>query len=191
VTEEYQEAFLALLEPVYPRLARYSLAITKDRMEAEDLTSETVLRALESYDTLNDPTKFASFLFTIATRLNKRKRFRERMRMKYDERLAIRIADNSAGPDNAAEIRIVMDALERLPQKVRVTVMLFEIADLSLEEIREVQSGTLSGVKSRLRRGRKLLQEMLEVGEGYEGAKGSESSFTTPMRVQMIREYVG
>jgi len=190
VTEGCQEAFLELLEPVYPRLARYSLAITKDRMEAEDLTSETVLRALETFDTLNDPTKFASFLFTIATRLNKRKRFRERMQMKYDERLAMRIPDTSARPDNAAEIRIVMDALERLPQRIRVTVMLFEIADLSLEEIREVQTGTLSGVKSRLRRGRKLLQEMLEVGVDNESAKGSESSFSGPMRVQMIRDYV-
>jgi DNA-directed RNA polymerase specialized sigma24 family protein len=66
-------------------------------------------------------------------------------------------------PDKAAEIALVMDALNRLPAKTKETVLLFDLADLSLEDIRVIQGGTLSGVKSRLRRGHEELRSRLGV----------------------------
>ncbi len=43
--------------------------------------------------------------------------------------------------------------------------MLFDVLDLSHEEIRKIQGGTLSGVKSRIRRGRAELSKKLGVEE--------------------------
>ena len=43
---------------------------------------------------------------------------------------------------------------------------LFEISGLSLEEIREIQGGSLPGVKSRVQRGRKKLAEIMGVDDG-------------------------
>jgi RNA polymerase sigma-70 factor (ECF subfamily) len=73
------------------------------------------------------------------------------------------IVDPRAMPDVAAEMGIVMAALDKLPAKMKETILLFDIGDLSLEEIRHIQGGTLSGVKSRLRRGRELLKQLLGV----------------------------
>jgi RNA polymerase sigma factor (sigma-70 family) len=168
VKRSTKEEFLKYLEPVYPRLSRYSLAITKNVEEAEDLTSDTVLIALEEFDSIIDKDHFAGFLFTVASRVYKRRRYRERFRLRYNREIAEAREDSAPKPDHAAEIAIVMAALDKLPAKMKETVVLFDIADLSLEEICIIQGGTLSGVKSRLKRGREILQKKLGITDKRE-----------------------
>ncbi len=163
MTDTRQREFLELLEPVYDRLSRYALAITRNEMDAEDLVSATVLKAFEQFDRIKDSERFLHYLLTIASRLHKRRRYRERNKVAYDAELATLRQADTQSPEQAAELRIVMDALQRLPERMRETLVLFEVADLSLEEIRGVQGGTLSGVKSRLRRGRELLSKALGI----------------------------
>jgi RNA polymerase sigma-70 factor, ECF subfamily len=158
-----QRAFLEMLEPVYDRLSRYALAVTRDEMDAEDLVSATVLAAYEKFDLTKTDDRFLHYLIKIASRLQKRRRYRERKRVPFNPTLANRITDANPSPEIAAEIRLVMDALNTLPEKMRETVALFDVADLSLEEIRHIQSGTLSGVKSRLKRGREHVARALGV----------------------------
>ena len=160
---ERQEEFLKLLEPVYPKLSRYSLAVTRNVAEAEDLTSDTVLIALEQFDKIDNKDHFAGFLFKVASRLHKRRRHRERFRISYDQKTVEAKEDITPMPDQAAEIAIVMVALDKLPLKIRETVVLFDVTDLSLEEIRNIQGGSLSGVKSRLKRGREMVQKYLGI----------------------------
>jgi RNA polymerase sigma factor (sigma-70 family) len=169
VNRSTKEEFLRLLEPVYPRLSRYSLAVTRNQEEAEDLTSDTVLVALEQFGTMKDTEHFAGLLFTVASRLHKRKRYRERFRKSYNAEVAESQEDSSPQPDQAAEIAIVMAALDKLPPKMKETVVLFDVADLSLEEIHTIQGGTLSGVKSRLKRGRETVKKTLGINERSEG----------------------
>jgi RNA polymerase sigma-70 factor, ECF subfamily len=163
MTDARQRTFLELLEPAYDRLSRYALAVTHDEMDGEDLVAATVLAAYEQFDSITDEAPFLHFLVKIASRLHKRKRYRERNRVAYDETLATIQLDSGTSPETAAEIRLAMDALQTLPEKMRETVVLFYISDFSLEEIRRIQSGTLSGVKSRLKRGREQLSKALGV----------------------------
>lgn len=161
VEEERKEQFLALLEPVYPRLTRYALAMTRDREEARDLVSEAVLVALEHFDSIRDDAGFPGFLYRVVSRTYKRWHYRERLKLPFDRLAAERMPDASPAPDRAAEIAVVLAALDRIPLRTRETVLLFDVADLSLEAIREIQGGSLSGVKSRLRRGHELLKKSL------------------------------
>jgi RNA polymerase sigma-70 factor (ECF subfamily) len=163
MTDARQREFLELLEPAYDRLSRYALGVTRDEMDGEDLVSATVLAAYESFDSITDEAPFLHYLIKIASRLHKRQRYRERNRVTYDETLAIQRQDSGTSPETAAEIRLVMDALQTLPDKMRETIVLFYVSDFSLEEIRRIQSGTLSGVKSRLKRGREQLSRALGV----------------------------
>jgi RNA polymerase sigma factor (sigma-70 family) len=160
---ERKEKFLLLLEPVYPRLLRYALAMTHDRDNAKDLVSEAILVALEKFDFNRDESGFPGFLYRIVARTYKRWHRRERRYSVIDEATLGTILDTKAMPDIAAEIAIVMLALDKLPVKMKETILLFDIADLSLDEIRNIQGGTLSGVKSRLRRGRDTLRKILGV----------------------------
>ncbi len=152
-----------MLEPVYPRLSRYALAITRNREEAKDLVSEAVLIALERFDTIRSEEGFAGFLFRIVLRTHRHRQYRERKRSPFNATKANAIEDPGIAPDRAAEIAVVMAALEQLPLKVKETVLLFDVADLPLEAVREIQGGTLSGVKSRLRRGHETLRRILGI----------------------------
>ena len=188
-TTERQQAFLDLLEPVYPRLSRYALAITRNVEEAEDLTSDTVLWALMEFDSVRDKARFTGFLFKLASRLHKRKRYRERFRMPFDERHAEARENEEPLPDQAAEIRLVMEALERLPARIRETVVLFEVADLKLAEIRNIQGGSLSGVKSRLVRGRAMLQKELGVSRTIGGVRTEEKNSLGRILITKTKDY--
>ena len=165
LTVERKQQFLALLEPVYPRLSRYALAMTRNKDEAKDLVSEAVLVALENFDTIRDEAGFSGFLFRIVSRTYKRTHFRARIWTPLAATHAETILDVNAQPDRAAELAIVMAALERLPEKTKETLVLFDVADLSLEEVRVIQGGSLSGVKSRLRRGHETLKQQLGIEE--------------------------
>jgi RNA polymerase sigma factor (sigma-70 family) len=160
---ERKEKFLALLEPVYPRLSRYALALTHNREDAKDLVGEAILVALERFDSIRSDDGFPGFLYRIVARTHKRWHRRERRSVGIEEVQLETIVDPRAMPDAAAEMAIVMAALDTLPAKMKETILLFDIGDLSLEEIRNIQGGTLSGVKTRLRRGREMLKSILGI----------------------------
>jgi RNA polymerase sigma-70 factor (ECF subfamily) len=164
--DEEQQRFLILLEPIRPGLARYCRAITTDRETARDLASETILIAYEHFASMTgDEKSFSSYLFTTATRLHKRWRWRGKRKVAYDAIRAAEIIDPNPAPDSGADIELLYTALKRLPIMQCEAVVMFEISGLSLEEIRQIQGGSLSGVKSRIARGREKLAKMLGANE--------------------------
>ena len=160
--EEEKKRFLELLEPIRPGLARYCRAICRDRETSRDLASETILIAYEHFSSMSgDDKSFASYLFITATRLNKRWLWRGKRKVAYDADRALEIRDHNPPPDTGAEVELLYTALKRLPLAQREAVIMFEISGLSLEEIRQIQGGSLSGVKSRVARGREKLAKLL------------------------------
>jgi RNA polymerase sigma-70 factor (ECF subfamily) len=154
--------FLVLLEPVHDSLARYALVVTKNREDAEDLINDTLLAAFEQFDKLKEPDKFLHLLLRIASRLW----MRRRPRLRRSVELRIEHSDKHTIQPTAeaqAELRLAIDALDTLSPKLKETIVLFDVLDLSHEEIRKIQGGTLSGVKSRIRRGRAELSKKLGV----------------------------
>ncbi|MEI8135087.1 MAG: RNA polymerase sigma factor [bacterium] len=164
--DERQQHFLDLLEPIRPGLARYCRAISRDADDARDLMSETILVAYEHLDSMNGKSEsFSSYLFTTATRLNKRWRWRNKKKAVYDPQLAEQIQDSSSAPDAAADNELLYGAIQKLPKPQAEALVLFEISGLSLLEIQEVQGGSLSGVKSRIARAREKLATLLGAHE--------------------------
>jgi len=160
-----QDEFLELFEPVRDRLWRFALAMTRDRDDAEDLMSETIVATYERFHTIREPRAFTSFLFTVATRIERHRKRRAKWFERMDAESAGEIATNNKSPEDSMEARLVREAIASLPRKQSEAVMLFEISGFSLEEIRAIQGGSLSGVKSRLRRGRLELAKKLGVPE--------------------------
>ncbi|MCB0713533.1 MAG: sigma-70 family RNA polymerase sigma factor [Ignavibacteriae bacterium] len=173
--EERKRRFLELLEPVHDNLARFARSIARNDEDARDLVGETVLRALEHFNELNDEKAFLSWLFTIAVRLGRRWESRGKRFGEYNEAEIAQRPSESPSPEVRHDISVLYSALRELRDSEREAILLFEIAGLSLEEVQKVQGGSLSGVKSRLARGRKKLADLLGVvGKGRE--KGEETS---------------
>lgn len=159
--KEKQEKFLQLLEIINDKLYMYARAFETCREDAEDLVSDTILASYENFDKLRDYSGFQGYVFKTA-----RSKFRQKYRRswlfgKYDEQKANNMLSNDFKPDLPVEIDILYKALNTLPEKQKEAVVLFEITGFSLEEIKDIQGGTLSAVKSRVKRGREKLTEIL------------------------------
>lgn len=150
-----------LLEPVRTGLGQFARSLTRDRESARDLAAEAIRIAYEHFDLLRDESKFKSYLFTTLAHLAQRAQYRERNRVAYDEQKALSIPSHGASPELAPDVEALYDALATLPDEMREAVVLFEISGLSLAEVCVIQRASLSAVKSRISRGRKLLTKIL------------------------------
>lgn len=184
--ERRKERFLTLLEPVHDNLARFARSMARGEEEARDLVGETVLRALEKFDGLKDERAFLGWLFTIALRLHRRRARRAELFGPYDEEEVARRPSSNPSPETAHDVSALYGALDRLGARERETMVLFEIAGLSLEEVRGVQGGSLSGVKSRLVRGRRKLAKLL--GEDDPVKKEPADSSATRMETRQVTD---
>lgn len=163
--KEKQDAFMELFEPQRKRLSAFALALTRNYEEAKDLVGEAVLKTYENFDKIKNRNAFASYLFTVAVRINKRKNWRKKLFGAFDQGYAESIPTADSNPELKADVQALYRALAELPEKQKEAVILFEISGFSIEEITEIQGGTQSGVKSRLRRGREALSILLMENE--------------------------
>lgn len=164
--ERQNEEFLRLFCQAKLPLERFCRAISTDRDSAAELAAEVVARAYERFDSLRKKEAFTAFLFTIASRVS--------MERRRKARIFVSLLPTTEQSDHGRQTELTESAIDaeylysllgRLPNTQRETVILFEISGLSLEEIRAIQGGTLSGVKSRLVRGRACLVEMFRSDE--------------------------
>jgi RNA polymerase sigma-70 factor (ECF subfamily) len=161
------DLFLEYLRPHYNDAVKYCRALTFRISidDAEDLFQQSVLKGLENFSKLNEKEKFKSWFFKIITNefINQtRKAFWKRF-LPLDENL-----NHSRMPEIFHEIEqteknnILHHALGMLSAKERACILLFELADFSIEEIKKIQNEkSLSAVKSRLSRARGKLKEQI------------------------------
>lgn len=169
--QDCREEFLALLLPVYERLEAFAFAMTRNSDDALDLVGETVLTALEHFGQVRDPKAFLSWLFTVARRIYIRQVHRAALFTPYDATKDERLLHPDSLPDVAADVRLLYEALAKLPQLQREAVTLFELSGMSLKEIAKVQGSTVVAVKVRLARGRRRLAQLLGVPVGEATSK--------------------
>lgn len=155
-----QIEFMALYEPLHKRLSNYCRSVARNRADAEDLMHDTVRAAYEQFGRLENPDRFAGYLFTIASNLYKKQLRRARFRGAYREKEALLLEDLSIDPVSRVELSLVMQKMELLPELQREALILFYISDLKMEEIQSIQGGSLSAIKQRIKRGRERLMQL-------------------------------
>jgi RNA polymerase sigma-70 factor (ECF subfamily) len=155
-----EEALADLLQRHYLFVFKYLLKITLQQSTAEDLTQETMVRAIEQfhrYDT--SKSKFSSWLMTIATRLyldNRRRRRRENellLREEQSRRLRWQVETSDH------EWTAMLDAFSKLPHDIRMAVVLKHFYGYSYKEIARVSSVPEGTVKSRVHNGLNALRK--------------------------------
>jgi RNA polymerase sigma-70 factor (ECF subfamily) len=152
---------MSLFESLQPRLERFVLAMVRDPETAKDILGETILIAYDQFQTVRHPEAFLSFLFTVATRVHRKRSKRAGRFGTLDEHRLESLHDPGTPPDLLADIGAVYRALGELPEKQREAVVMFEILGFSMKEVQEVQGGTLISVKVRVMRARKKLAALL------------------------------
>lgn len=175
-TPERRRAFEDQMLPHIDALYRTAVSMTKNAGDAEDLVQDTFLRAFQFFDQFQGGTNARAWLFRIMTNLyinSYRRRTREPERVSYDELedfyLYNRLSDaqtyGGASPEDLVMQRVqtdaIRDAIEKLPDEYRDTVVLADLSELSYQEISEILDVPIGTVRSRLSRGRRLVQKAL------------------------------
>ena len=159
---EFEER-LAECGPLAFRVARGVLRNTAD---AEDVAQDAILRAYRRFDKLRDRSRFRAWLVRIAFRLaldraksSNRRQQRETLWSQPERKPAPPTAEDLAA---ANQFRSRLDrAVDELPEKHRLVLLLSAIEGHSLEEVAALLNVPMGTVKSRLFFARKQLAEKL------------------------------
>lgn len=134
---------------------------------AEDIVQEALLIAFKALPTIDDATKFASWLYAItrhaAMRISKSERVKNQNRVDLDE-LLLQQSEALARPfadPNTFETAWVRAAIAELADDYKLILQLRFYDEMSLNRIAKFLELPLSTVKWRLHRAKKLLKEKL------------------------------
>ena len=147
--------------------------LTNNLQEADDLYQDTFLTAVEIKEKIDYDNNPKSYLLSIALRIwkNKRRKFAWRKRIadvrsiadEWDvamgESTEMSLEERITGKEKDEAIRM---AVNRLPDKLKIVVLLFYMEDLSTAQIAEVMNIPVGTVLSRLHQARKILKKKLE-----------------------------
>ncbi len=155
-------------------LKNYAMKMTGNELEADDLLQETYLRAFRFFNKFEKGTNCKAWLFRIMKNLfinNYRKNQKSPGKVDYDEIenfYEIIKSDRIDSSDMQEKIYAnllddeVTFALNTLQDDFKTVIILCDIEGLSYEEIAEFVQCPVGTVRSRLHRGRKLLQQKLK-----------------------------
>jgi RNA polymerase sigma-70 factor, ECF subfamily len=146
------EAYNLLISRWEKRVYNYLLRIVGDREEALDLSQDVFLKAYQNLRKLDDPARFAPWLFRIAHN-EAFSSFRKRRPEREAPGQSEFTGDESATVSPAFPIELsiaVTTALAKLPEEQRETVILKIYQGFKFEEMAEILGCPVSTVKSRL-----------------------------------------
>lgn len=140
-------------------LFRYAYWLSGNRVVADDLVQETLVRAWKSMDRLNDSQAAKGWLLTILRRENAR-RF-ERRRPQESQIPTEQLPATHQSYDTSTEAFVLRRALGQLPEQYREPLLMQVIYGYSQKEIAAQLGISVAGAGTRLFRAREKLREML------------------------------
>lgn len=173
--KELRAEFERVALPQLSHLYTSAFYLTKDKTEAEDLVQETYLRALRFFHKFQPGTNCRAWLLSILrnlfiNRYQQKKREAEtvdweKIDQVYDSMVEL---GEKAERDNPEGLLIseLMDeevekALRKLPEEYRTAIVLVDIEELRYEEAAKVMACAIGTIRSRVSRGRRMLQVAL------------------------------
>jgi RNA polymerase sigma-70 factor, ECF subfamily len=161
---QFEREVTAHLDGLYT----FALRLCRAQHDAEDLVSETIVRAFDRWQQYTLGTNARAWLFTILYHAFVNRRRITNREVAFSERDYETPRFNVVGdsdPESAFYDSIVDEevtrAIDTLPEHYREAVMLSDVHDFPYAEIARILGVPIGTAKSRLFRGRRLLQREL------------------------------
>ena len=150
------------IENLYKRYAgdvrRFALYLCGDVVIADEITSDTFVRAWMAAGRIRQPT-VKSYLFTIARNAYIDLLRRAARQTQLDEKMPDMGISAQTQMEQSAEVRAVLAALQRLPEMDRTVLLMRTVAEMPYEEIAETLGIPVGTAKVKVHRARlKLMQ---------------------------------
>ena len=177
--DEIRAFFSGQIEENMDALYGVALRLTRSGADAEDLVAEAVIKAWTAINTLEDRSRFRPWIFRILKNCSisqYRKLSVRPVESRYedgdDDELSTLLNEQPddfliwwANPEreffNDVLGETIMSEIERLPEAFRMTIILINVEGLTYDEAAEVLDIPPGTVRSRMKRGRTLLQKSL------------------------------
>jgi RNA polymerase sigma-70 factor (ECF subfamily) len=169
--------FEALLGECIEKAFGMAMRLTRNRADAEDLVQEAALQAFRGFASFTPGTNFKAWFFKILMNCwyaGHRRAQHRPTTIDFDDTpdlylyaQSLRVGMPHPVDDPASALLGKLDseqvaaALEQLPEEYRVVATLYFMEDLSYQQIAEILNCPVGTVRSRLHRGRKMLQKAL------------------------------
>jgi RNA polymerase sigma-70 factor (ECF subfamily) len=168
--------------PYLQELYASAMRLARNRESAEDLVSEVYQRAWKSFHQFQPGTNLRAWLYKILTNTyinHYRHKQRQPTLVELDkpteaeegnggnlyDRLASSSDDPTENPERVLSNHILDDhlksAIDELPEEFRMAIILCDVQNFSYQDIAEMLKIPIGTVRSRLWRGRRLLQQIL------------------------------
>ena len=149
-------------------LFNFALRTTGNGDDAHDLLQETYMKAFRFWDKYEKGTNVRAWLFRIMKNSYINRYRKETREPGMVENFYDSIRDESTDTNDLQQKMYnnmlsdeVTQALQSLPEDFRTVVILCDIEGLTYEEISDFLNCPIGTVRSRLHRGRKMLEDML------------------------------
>jgi RNA polymerase sigma-70 factor (ECF subfamily) len=176
--KQFIEIFMPLIDKVY----NFALRMTRNPIDAEDLVQDTFLKAFRfraHYQEKSNPSAWILTIMTNIFRTGYRKKQREPIQVNFDDVDDFYSEDafkEAERPANRSEVHTdeyiseylkfhvtddVINAIDNIPEQFRMAVLFSDVERFDYKEIAEILGVNLGTVKSRIFRGRKMMQKQL------------------------------
>ena len=193
-----EDAFSDLVKRYHKSVHSFAWGKIRDYHIAEEITQDTFLQVYNKLPSLQDPSRFAGWLFTITHRQSLAWLRKKRIVMQSLENTDEEILEKTAYVSFLAEQRerasterrreIVGNLLEKLPETERTTMILHYLGEMPCKTISKLLGVSLNTVKSRLNRARTrlkleepILQDISEQKQGDNFMEDLKSSISVPI----------
>lgn len=157
-----EAAFTVLVERHGPMVLRVCRTVLGHTQDAEDAFQATFLLLVRKAGSIHKQEAVASWLHGVAYRLAAKARTEAARRWAREKRTATLPAQESPSPAEWRELLTILDEeLARLPETWRAPLILCYLEGKTHEDIARQLGSPLGTVRSRVARGRRLLQERL------------------------------
>ena len=163
-------AFSELMRRHYKGVVNYIYRFTNLRDNSEDLAQEVFLRIYRSAGQYRPEAKFSTWLYKIATNVSL-----TYVKKKSNSNVSLDEIDDGGDATGNPDLDIaddilyrkemmnaIFEAMESLPEREKVAIMLCKYEGLSYEEVAQVLECTVGAVKAYVHRGRMKLIERLK-----------------------------
>ncbi len=165
-----REAFAKLVERYQNMVTSVALANTGDLQRSEDVAQQAFLVAWQKQDELSDPARFGGWIREIAKNVARNER-RLKTNVQHNDIIPIdgqrEPKDKSDPPELATsrleQSQLLWTTLEQIPEDYREPMILFYREDKSVANVAAQLGLSQDAVKQRLKRGRAMLRQEIEV----------------------------
>lgn len=156
-------AYSVLVERYMEQAYAVALSILRNEHDAEDAVQAAFIRALERIGQLRPGSRFGPWFYRVlrSTCLNLRRREKLRSHSELTETHASGENPGRELERNMARER-VLDALERLPERQRTAVLMYDLEGYDHADIAEILDIAVGTSRANLHHGRQALRRVLE-----------------------------